>query len=307
MMSILVELPEDQYSRNAFDKVSLDAGFDLATARAMAWVSQLSYETGDPNKIERVMALWGLAPIRILRQPARTTLPLSNTHGLIASKDGAIIIGFAGTDPADLLNWISDFYIGHLRSDVHEGFQDAANAVWDEVGAQIDRCVKVGQPVFFTGHSLGAAIALVAAERGRTNHGLTRAEVYVFGSPRVGRTAFKKRYNANFGPTTYRFVHGEDIVATVPPSELDFRHVGRLLHCQRGQKFDSDTMLDSPDSDEPLAGPGFLNGVAQRLRDLVTGPLSPTSRIDRLGRLSELLAPSIGDHLPDRYYTALTQ
>jgi hypothetical protein len=36
------------------------------------------------------------------------------------------------------------------------------------------------------------------------------------------------------------------------------------------------------------------------------GSLSPTSRVDALGRLAPLLAPSIGNHLPDRCYTALT-
>ncbi|MGA9548101.1 MAG: hypothetical protein WBS14_10570 [Rhodomicrobium sp.] len=41
------------------------------------------------------------------------------------------------------------------------------------------------------------------------------------------------------------------------------------------------------------------------MRNLLGSP-SPTSRVDALGRLTLLLAPSIGDHSPDRYYTALT-
>jgi hypothetical protein len=39
---------------------------------------------------------------------------------------------------------------------------------------------------------------------------------------------------------------------------------------------------------------------------LLAGPLSPTLRIDTLGLLTQLLALSIGDHLPDRYFTAAT-
>lgn len=92
----------------------------------------------------------------------------------------------------------------------------------------------------------------------------------------------------------------------MPPSELGFHHVGRLLQCERGERFDRNLLLDQVDSDEPSLGNDFFSGVAERLRALFSGPLSPTSRMDALGRLSGLLAPSIGDHLPDRYYTALT-
>ncbi len=44
-MSILVELPENQYSTSAFVKFDPSAGFAIGTARAMAWMSQLAYET----------------------------------------------------------------------------------------------------------------------------------------------------------------------------------------------------------------------------------------------------------------------
>ncbi len=52
-------------------------------------------------------------------------------------------------------------------------------------------------------------------------------------------------------------------------------------------------------------GDNFFSGIAERVRDLFGGPLSPTLRVDALGQLSQLLAPSIGDHLPDRYHNAL--
>lgn len=48
----------------------------------------------------------------------------------------------------------------------------------------------------------------------------------------------------------------------------------------------------------------MFKDVGGQLRNLFGGP-SPTSRVDALGRLTLLLAPSIGDHLPDRYFTAL--
>ena len=305
-MSILVELPEDQYSPIAFANFAPRAGFDLNTARAMAWMSQLAYETRFLDKIERIAKGWGRGDVRVLEQPTKSTLPLSSTHGVLATTKDAVIIAFAGTDPLTLLNWISDFYLGRPGTDVHQGFEDAAAAVWIDVGAAIERCINNGRALFIVGHSLGAAIALVIADRARREKGLQRVEVYIFGSPRVGREDFFSRYNASFGRTTYRFVHGRDIVPTVPPPEFGFHHVGRLLQCESGRKFDQGQLLVDPDSDEPQPGNDFFSGMAERLRGLFAGPLSLTSRIDVLGRLSQLLSPSIGDHLPDRYYTSLT-
>jgi hypothetical protein len=82
--------------------------------------------------------------------------------------------------------------------------------------------------------------------------------------------------------------------------------VGRFLQCESGQKFDQTRLRNDVDSDEPQAGKGFFSGIAEQLHNLFAGPLSPTSRIDALGRVSQLLSPSISDHLPDRYYTSLT-
>ena len=122
-MSFLVELPQSEYNRNAFAHFAPTGGFDngTGTALAMAWMSQLAYETRLPDKIRAIGALFGLAEIRILQQPAKSTLPLSDTRGIIANKDNALIIAFAGTDPLNLLNWVSDFYLGRPNTDVHEG------------------------------------------------------------------------------------------------------------------------------------------------------------------------------------------
>jgi triacylglycerol lipase len=304
-MSFLVELPQSEYSPDAFAQFAPAGGVMGGNAAAMAWMSQLAYETRLPDKIRAIGDLWNLADVHIVQQHAKSTLPMSDTRGIMASRDGALIIAFAGTDPLNLLNWVSDFYLGQSTADVHEGFQDAADAVWPEVGAAIERCKKDRRPLFVAGHSLGAAIALVTVDRARREKGLDAAQVFVFGAPRTGRADFVAAYNAVFGPTTYRFVHGRDVVATVPPSELGFHHVGRFLSCGSGAKFNLTQLLATPDSDEPSSGSDFFSGVAGRLRDLF-GNLSPTARVDAIGRLSQLLAPSIGDHLPDRYLTALT-
>src|ERR1700760_4157976 len=124
-MSFLVELPEDQYTANVFARFEPRTGFTLANARAMAWSSQLAYETRLPEKIARVAQKMGLDAVNCFQQPAKTTLPLSSTHGVVGIKGEATIIAFAGTDPLNLLNWLSDFYLGRSGEDAHQGFVDA--------------------------------------------------------------------------------------------------------------------------------------------------------------------------------------
>jgi predicted lipase len=85
------------------------------------------------------------------------------------------------------------------------GNRNAANA----------RALKSGSP----GHSLGAALATLAADRLPDVQGL-----YTFGSPRVG----DKGFQAHFRVKAYRLVNGKDIVPTVP-GEGPFRHVGELI------------------------------------------------------------------------------
>jgi triacylglycerol lipase len=303
-MSFLVELPFELYDPHAFAEFSPDANF-ARNALAMSWMSQLAYETRVPAKIHNVGKKWSLSEIAVIRQPSKSTLPMSATRAVAANRDGATIIAFAGTDPLNLLNWVSDFYLGHPKADVHEGFLDAAASVWPEISVLVQHASQHGRRLFLTGHSLGAAIALLIADHAAREKGLESAEIFVYGAPRVGRADFVARYNAKFGPTTYRFVHGRDIVPTVPPVELGFHHVGRYLSCRSGDKFDLTLMGSLSGTDEPLIGQDFFTGVAARLQDLVGSP-SRASRLDTLGRLTEVLAPSIGDHLPDRYYGALS-
>src|SRR5262245_1658383 len=112
-MSVLVELPPRFYeaNRNAFAAFNPVAPFDIGTARAMAWMSQLAYETAHRDKIEAVCGLFGLGFIEIIANDSDSgfdLLPL-HTRGVIAESHGAIIVAFAGTDPLIPVNWITDF------------------------------------------------------------------------------------------------------------------------------------------------------------------------------------------------------
>jgi len=304
-MSILVELPERLYPPDAFAKFAPVAPYNLGTARAMAWMSQLAYETRHPDKIELICGRWELKRPRIIANDANGDPELLQlrTRGVIVTGPGATIIAFAGTDPLVPANWISDFDVGFKVTPgrMHHGFDKA----FDAVSAQITEALaeRGAEPLLITGHSMGAALAVIAADHFLSEKNVRATAVYAFGMPRVGGEDFAVRYNETLGATTYRLVHGDDIVATVPPSRLGFRHVGRLIRCARGSRFAAEPPA-AEFCDEPKFVGALMGGLQQGIRDLLALQPQPAFRDDSLGQMSRFLLPHIGDHLPDRYWHA---
>jgi triacylglycerol lipase len=304
-MSILVELPERLYPRDVFAQFSPVAPYNLGTARAMAWMSQLAYETRHPDKIELICSRWELKRPQIIANDTNGEPELLQIHtrGVIVQGHGATIIAFAGTDPLIPSNWVSDFDVGLKVTPgrMHRGFDKA----FDAVSAQVTQALaeRGADLLLITGHSMGAALAVIAADHCLSEQNVRATAVYAFGMPRVGDEDFAVRYNGTLGATTYRLVHGDDIVATVPPSRLGFRHVGHLIRCARGSRFPAE--LPSMEfSDEPQFVGSLVGGLQQGVRDVLALQPQPTFRDDALGQMSRLLLPHIGDHLPDRYWHA---
>ena len=77
---------------------------------------------------------------------------------------------------------------------------------------------------------------------------------------------------------------------TVAPSFLGFQHLGRYLHCDRGNKFDSRHLASDTSSDAPP----FVSGISKEFTNLLHGPLSNVvSPFERL-KLAAALAIGVG-------------
>ncbi len=304
-MSFLVELPASAYDDAAFDDFTAAADFRIGTARAMMWLSQLAYEARDQaHKINPILKTWGLRQRALFQNMKVDELPLTATNGLVVAGRGATVIAFTGTDPLELANWLTNFNLGPRARELHAGFEAGVDAVWTEISDVIQDRAADEQAVFLTGHSLGGALAVIAAERMARKFAVLPAGVYTFGMPRVGSADFAASYNeCGLGERTYRFVYGVDVVPTVPPAAFAFRHVGRMARCERGGSF-TRAALSPMDSDDPPFH-GNVEGVKQAMANLLGRNVLPSFRTDWLGSVYKWLTPAIGDHLPDRYCHAL--
>jgi triacylglycerol lipase len=314
VVSVLTKVAAEIYNRTAFASFEARKDFTLANAKALMWLSQLAYETDEPGKVTTLLGAWGLRLLHdgIISAPATAPLPMARTEALVVERDNAAFVAFAGTDPLVLADWVADFDIRpHLGTT--EGFSLALRDAMPHIQNVLK---QVRKPVFVTGHSLGGALAALAAQNLATSGAAVMA-VYTYGMPRPGSARFGVAYDAKLGATTYRLVHGEDIVPTVAPSFLGFRHVGRLLYCESGVHFETRN-LTAVGSDEPQ----FFNGTAKSLLDRVqktfdalttpnasaahrhTGP-SWVGRPDFVKALIRAQSQRIQDHLPDSYIKVL--
>jgi hypothetical protein len=85
--------------------------------------------------------------------------------------------------------------------------------------------------IYFTGHSRGASLALLAADRWFANWSgpSAIAGVFAFAPARPGNAAFRDRYNARLGNITWCFQHSADVVPWEPPWLLGNRGVGQQV------------------------------------------------------------------------------
>lgn len=136
-----------------------------------------------------------------------------------------IAVCFRGTEPtevadlkADLNIWPDDAMVGGW---VHNGFQNALDEIWDDIVKHLGK--HTNKKLLICGHSLGGAMATVAASRLKD----LNPTLFTFGSPRVGNAIFVKQFS---NVTHYRFVNNNDIVTAIPMWFLGYRHHGTCIY-----------------------------------------------------------------------------
>lgn len=206
-----------------------DDNHALWLARAAA----LAYQDGDEAR-ERVPE-WGFDRFRHFTTPHRPPFPIEDTQAYVAGSGGMVVVAFRGTEPVRLRDWLSDAGTllaphGSGKGMVHVGFEQALGSVHDEIAATVDEFRDGDQRVWFTGHSLGGALAMLAAARTHLGEpGAPVAGVCTFGQPRTCDPFLAGAYDEVLGDRTLRYVNNSDIVPQVPPAPL-FQHVGAVRY-----------------------------------------------------------------------------
>ncbi|KAJ3505829.1 hypothetical protein NLJ89_g7212 [Agrocybe chaxingu] len=164
----------------------------------------------------------------------------SGTQGFVIRDDSRkeIIVSFRGT--FELKDAFVDLQIimrplvstgltGVGDSYVHTGFLYAYNVVASDVLRIIkDQAAKYpSYTIISTGHSLGGAVASLAAISIKSALPNANLKLYTFGQPRVGNAAFASYVESKIGTANiFRAVHTYDGVPTILFKALGYRHFG---------------------------------------------------------------------------------
>ncbi len=220
---------------------------------------------------------------------------VNRTQGAVLVGSSHAILAFRGSLGFD--DWLSDFDalpVQWAGVQVHQGFKKQLDDVWKGITAELDALTV---PVFFTGHSLGAALAtLAAARRFKERPDKAPAALYTFGSPRVGVGSFKEIFPRGF--LHCRIVDDLDIVPTVPPGRFlglfgaGYHHVGVPFHIEHDRRLTRGNLGDDTEGgpfSRLFKGLGYLRKMFDRANQ----------------QAADQAPPEIADHAPINYTVRL--
>jgi len=215
-----------------------DAVGDPKNSRAMCMACQLAYlpENEGTDGFRRHFGM------------SAKLFSIDNTQAYVAENDDHIIIAFRGTESPTSIDGLKDWLLtdamnllivpeGRLGHDLaaagagakfHKGFVNAIAEIheplFQEVEAQFKR---LDRPLWITGHSLGGALALLAAWLLKRRF-IAVHQIYTYGAPMIGNQRACDAIDREFAGQISRYVNGKDPVPRLPGLSLvanEFAHV----------------------------------------------------------------------------------
>ena len=221
-------------------------GFDEVNILWCARISSLAYETADV--IAEQVTGWG-------GEHAFLEDGRHGTQCLFVRMPKFAILAFRGTEVDRVEDVMTDLLLLQRRPSwhddgpvrVHTGFERALASNWSAIEALMAPASAAAEPVplWVTGHSLGGALAVMAAERlAGAAAPVQIGGLFTFGQPRVGDDAYAARVDRLLGDRYYRSVNNRDAVPLVPPptlpeftvpgtdvpAEVAYEHAGRVIY-----------------------------------------------------------------------------
>ncbi len=193
------------------------------------------------------------------------------------------VLVFRGTH--DLRDWLSN--LNALPVDwpdggkVHRGFVEALDQVWESIVVALKEAVRDSGSILFAGHSLGGALAILAAAR------RPPSSLYTYGAPRVGDTAFGLTLQQ---VPFHRVVNDCDLVPSLPPTlgSMRFEHTGQLHTLAPDGNRQANPVGDPAERATSGGLKGFLEDLTERRWNEAPKPLADHAPINYVARLDRL-------------------
>lgn len=154
-----------------------------------------------------------------------------STQSMVIAHKNYLALVFRGTDElADWLDNINALSIKKMFGIFHRGFYLAVMDVWREMEASVKKYQSIKQrPIWFSGHSLGGAMATIAAAD-YIDQGKDFSGIYTFGQPRCMSRKTAKKFDEGTNDRYFRFQNNNDIITKIPSAFLGYYHGGKAIY-----------------------------------------------------------------------------
>jgi len=234
-------------------------------------------------------------------------ISVGNTQVFVGCDAENIVAAFRGTESPTTIDGLKDWLLtnatnflvlpeGDLGTDFaaagvgarfHQGFLTALGMIWDPFFAAVTALRdEKKRPIWLTGHSLGGALAVLAAWRLERKF-IQVHQVYTFGAPMVGNAEAAEAYTKEFDGRIFRYVDDRDFIPLLPTISLV---ANSYTHCLR----EMPVSQGSADSAQAL--------LQQMAAKAAEGALTPTV----IDELWAAMQAGIGAHLMGNYLSRLT-
>lgn len=206
----------------------------------LAELSCIAYEN-DIDRVAETAKQFGFKSIEMYREGSNECFRFTS--------DYETVVACRGTETSGMGDIITDLRLHRVDAScdacscvpgkVHRGFKVAAYDLWNAVRDDVlAEGVAKGHKIWFTGHSLGAAIATIMATYSHHDaETIETAGLITFGSPRVGNQEFSG-FNDKSVPGHYRWVNNEDAVTKSPMNLFGiYSHCGTQMYLQQDEGF----------------------------------------------------------------------
>lgn len=181
----------------------------------------------------------------------------TSTGGFVASNNQHVVVVFEAT--RGLRDWFTDisawYNFKHRFGPIHSGFMKAYSSVGRDIVDLLAEHQTKDKKLYVTGHSLGGALATIAATD------IAPDQVYTYGSPRVMGVRAAKEYDQWACPT-HRVAISGDLVTRLP-KPLFYRHVGKLYYFS----------VEGKHIEDPTRWERFKHATKDLLEEFLTGTL----------------------------------
>jgi len=168
-----------------------------------------------------------------------------NVQGFWAVQGQIALLALRGTQST--AHWIRNLTLApsnHQWGRVHLGFHDGIVDVEPDMQEFIG-AARNARFVWVTGHSLGGALALIAAARLKMS-GIS-STTYTYGQPKMCFSNFADRFASELPGRYVRFVNQNDIVPRVPPFYVHFGNLKRIVRPGVLESFSLESAAAAPD------------------------------------------------------------